>query len=135
MIWRQNVEVERLKELLMILVVIAKFWRNLAWISPSETWNHIKIFTKLGGSFKNQVPFENDCRPGICYDSIARVRKSVFPCIRTILSSWGRDDVESLKNSHFFSTIIGRNRPEDFYPRKTVINHLLWFDFKTVLHH
>ena len=57
----------------MILEEITKFWSNLAWFGPSETWNHIKIFTKIGGSFKNQVPFEIDYRPGICYDSIARV--------------------------------------------------------------
>ena len=56
---------------LMILKEITKFWSNLAWFDPFETLNQIKIFTKLGGSFKNQVPFENDCRPGIRYESIA----------------------------------------------------------------
>ena len=55
----------------MILKEITKNWSNLAWISPSETWNHFKIFTKLGGSYKNQVPFEIDYRPGIYYESIA----------------------------------------------------------------
>ena len=33
------------------------------------------------------------------------------------------------KKSHF-STLIGRNRPEDFYLRKTVTNHLLYFALK-----
>ena len=61
------------EELLMILGEITKIWSNLSWFDPSENWNHIKIFTKLGGSFKNQVSFEIDYSPGIRYESIARV--------------------------------------------------------------
>ncbi len=57
----------------MNLEEINKFWSNLSWFDPFETWNHIKIFTKLGGSFKNQVPFDFDSGPGIRYESIAHV--------------------------------------------------------------
>ena len=62
-----------LEELFMILEEITKFWSKVARFDPFETWNRIKIFTKLGGSFKNQVPFEIDYRPEICNESIARV--------------------------------------------------------------
>ncbi len=61
-------------KLFMIHVEITKFLSKLAWINPLENWNHIKIFMKLGGSFKNQVRLENDYRPGISYVSIAHVK-------------------------------------------------------------
>ncbi len=57
----------------MILEEITKFLSKVVKFGPFKTWNHIKIFTKLGGSFKNQVPFEIDYRPGIRYESIAHV--------------------------------------------------------------
>ncbi len=130
-----NVEVHSFWRFLMILEEITKFLSKVARFGPFETWNHIKIFTKFVGSFKNQVIFEIDYRPGICYESIARVYKCVFPFVRWTLRLISWDDVESWKISHFFSTLIGRNRPEDFYVRKTVINHLPWFALKTVLQH
>ncbi len=43
---------------------------ELVFQKPEVT---LKFFTKLGGSFKDQVLFVIDCRPGICYDSVARV--------------------------------------------------------------
>ena len=92
----------------MILGEITKFWSKAARFGPFETWNHIKIFTKLGGSFKNQVPFEIDYRPGMCYESIAYVQKCVFPCVRSTLRSRGRDENERKKVSHFFDP----HRPE-----------------------
>ncbi len=74
-----------------------------------KTWNHIKIFTKLEGSFKNQVPFEIDYRQGIRYESILHVHQCVFSCVRSTLRLRGQDEVESQKITHFFSTLIGRN--------------------------
>jgi hypothetical protein len=124
-----------LEEFLMILGEITKFWSKVARFGFFEIWNHVKIFTKLGSSFKNQFPFEIYYRPGICYESIAHVHKRVFSCVRSTLRLKGQDEVESRKISNFFSTLIGRNSPEDFYLRKTVINHLFWFALKTVLYH
>jgi hypothetical protein len=61
------------EELLMILEEITKFWNKSARFHLLETWNHIKILTKLGVSFKNQVHYEIDYRTGIRYESIAHV--------------------------------------------------------------
>ena len=38
---------------------MSNFLGNFALIGTSETWNHIKILTKLEGCFKNQVPVES----------------------------------------------------------------------------
>ena len=92
----------------MILGEITKFWSNLAWFGPSETWNHIKFY-EIRFGFNNRDPFENDCRPGIRYDSIACIHSCLFPCVRSTPRSGGRDDVESLKISHFF---FDPHRPE-----------------------
>ena len=52
----------------MILEEMSNFLGNFALIGTSETWNHIKIFTKLEGCFKNQVPIESEFRSGNGYD-------------------------------------------------------------------
>ena len=39
---------------------MSNFLGNFALIGTSETWNHIKIFTRLEGCFKNQVSIESD---------------------------------------------------------------------------